>query len=398
MLTALQVELRYALRGLRPAVAASLGLLSACSPKGQAAADDWDRLASTCDIRGELRDSSDGSSRLVVVEEGVLSEVSPPRYGVVFTGDSSAFGFAPDEANVIQLTFGDSLARSRFGRDGQGPGEFVPRGGVVRLQAKLRVVDWVDRRGDSVGVFDGRRLQFFDSLGRYLGENRAVAESLAGPPLSRASRVRLTSDGALVDFESLTLGVRTTRGFALWRFGARDVSKLMEYRLPDPPVRKEGGVYLGPQEAVVLWDLLGRCVVSSDGGSGSLKYMRSDVRSSIDSISIPLPTRPSPTESEEIQLLRRLGSPQAPPPPVVPRVIQRLVVDPSGAIWLLGNQPDGLTGRVEVIRADVRSRRVVVDTTPAFPVAFGPSGRILGFRPDSVLGYAYLWLRSTPRK
>jgi hypothetical protein len=272
-----------------------------------------------------------------------------------------------------------------FGREGRGPGEFAVRG-ETRVQTHGRA-SWLDVSGDTVAVFDGNDVQWFTRTGDYWGHARALHDMFKGL-LFFSKRIRVVSGGVLVDVEQRT-GVSWTpepqaRPYGIWFVGETSFRRTFAVELPPLPREKNGAQYQSLREAQPLWDLTQRCVVVSDGSSPWLWVAALD-ETFVDTLQIPLPQREARESEDEATLMRRMGaSRRRSIPPALPLHVRDLAIDPDGWVWLLLLPAEpGLAEGLEVLRVPIGRGEAVVDTVPAFPVAFGPPGTFYGIVRDS---------------
>jgi hypothetical protein len=368
--------------------ALTTAIVAACSSPQPEHQEQLARMAAACGLAEGVRGTPTDFEAL-----GQLDELTGPRLGVVFASDSSVFGLMAEEAQLVRWRFGATTRSQRIGRSGKGPGEFQQLG----RGAGGRPVHWVDRRGDTLYVYDGLRLQRFDMAGRYLSEDRRILEAHRAPPFGMKTRMRVSPFGTLIDAEALSFLPPYTRAFVVWRYRGDSVEKAAALDLAALP-RLRSAAWSGPLEARALWDVAGRCAVLSDGASGILRYARLDIASPLDSVTISLPERPAATFTIPPEEARRIGFPSDAPPPSRPRTIRQMLIDPARRIWLLGNQPGGALDGVEVVRVDPLAASVVIDTTPAFPIAFGPNGTAMGVVNDADGLMRFVWLRGAGKR
>ena len=298
------------------------------------------------------------------------------RSGAV-VGDSILFVYERLLAQVSRFEV-SGQPHGSFGREGRGPGELAARGGAWALPHG--VVSWIDAVGDTVAVFDGSAVHMYDVNGRYLQDIGAPGDSLRGDPRF-SKRMRLLQGGVLVDVEERGGASRTAgperRRYSIWWVGHRGATRVVTLWLPPLPARHQGS-----GDAQPLWDLVGGCVVVSDGSSPWLLVAQLD-GARVDTLPIPLPARTVPESSEDAAMLRRLGVNDRRSPSALPLRIYDLVADPDGWVWILPVQPpDGIKGGLEVLRVPIGHGEAVIDTAFAFPRAFGPEGTVYGTRRD----------------
>lgn len=270
---------------------------------------------------------------------------------------------------IAVLTRANGVPEAKFGRQGDGPGEFqvVRSGGIF---PRLATHDWVTTLGDSILAFDGRRLQLFSGSGEPVREWFPLHALENAGAFSLSLRIREHKGDLLMDIERLRKG-ENERKFAILRIEpSGSVDTVFRTLLPAIPTTESGGWYQGPREATPLWDTWANCFVVTDGSSAVLLIGALD-DGRVDSVRIEVPLRsPRIVGEEEIS---RLSGGRKRPEPARLRHIRRIIVSPDGWIWLEPVQPDGLSG-VEVFRVNLRLREQRVDTVPLFPSAFGSHG------------------------
>jgi hypothetical protein len=297
--------------------------------------------------------------------------------GVAF-GDSTLFVFERRLGEVRLFDVG-GVPSGSFGREGQGPGEFMVRG-FTRLLPRVvlePISSWIDLRGDTVAVFDGNAIQRFTSRGMYVDEVDGLAKALSGS-LRFSRRIRLVPEGVVIDVEARTGeragGEDRPRPYGVWLVTDSSASRVVSLNLrplPRPKVGRFRPSYEGPLEAQPIWDLLGGCVVVSDGSSPWLLVANLH-GGRVDTIPIPLP-------------MRRPASSRKTVDPSTPMHLSDLIADPDGWIWILPVQADGRlrADTLEILRVGIGLGVAVFDTVPAFPTAFGPPGVAFGTRRDA---------------
>lgn len=237
----------------------------------------------------------------------------------------------------------------RFGRTGDGPGEF--RRGMMGNFAHI-THNWLYSRGDTIAVIDGRRLSLFDTAGTphntfnlpagaLLSTPRlyAVVPSVKGPLLvwTNVLAGRFARRGVEdADLE----GARMLRVTLLEKTGNRD---LFQVSLPAlPKMRRPGfdrpGSFEPAHQAKPLVATSGDCLIISDGATDQLLLI--DVGAgSVDTVSfVPQPPEiPIPRVTrEQLEFTARfqgVSVEDLPEPTAIMRWTS-LTVDPSGWVWL----------------------------------------------------------------
>jgi len=191
------------------------------------------------------------------------------------------------------------------------------------------------------------------------------------------SRIRLSDEAVLVGvYDMGLLPGASQRRFQLFSLTGSTFRPILAFPLPPLPTSPDGRSFDGSAEAKPQWDLLGRCVVFSDGHSDTLFIATTDSRE-WKRIVMPLPARYRSKDVTNASRLLRIpeGSPRALPPPSRPMRIYGLSADPMGWMWLYPVQPSGdFERRKEVWRFDLFSGAFRIDTVGAFPVAFDSAG------------------------
>jgi hypothetical protein len=323
--------------------------------------------------------------------------IEPVFVGGVGTEGTSGAAFIDSVLIVYQRQLGeiwrvDLAGRmvGAFGREGPGPGEFTVGRRSSRVFSHGRV-SWVDVVRDTIAVFDGNSIQYFDPIGAYRGQALALRDILKGR-LYFSKRIRLMPGGGgiLIDIEERTGSARSARPhprpYGIWLMSDGEFRPVFTMRLPPLPRDENGAQFQSVREAQPIWDLAGRCVVVSDGSSPWIILASLD-GPTVDTIPIPEMEGPRTRDEDESALRRRLGASGREIPPVLPIRISALSVDPDRWVWLQGAQPEPSVAEsrraVPVVRLSTATGEVVRDTVPAFPSAFGPRGMILGVTRDS---------------
>jgi len=304
--------------------------------------------------------------------------------GIVLAGiaatDSTVYVMESGRAALWMLRPDLSLVR-RVGRQGHGPGEWVPFGPVNQGGS----MKWVHASAAGVRLFEGERIQEFAPDGRFrrVLVNGALQAGIS-PLQSRLGFVGdtlLYSTGGYDVMASVARGGEGTAarrddpvgGRSLWRVRMRagkDDHAVLQLGLT--PLPRRAGV--GPAQALPLWDANGACVAASDGAEPLLVYAPL-AGGAQDTVAVPLPDRAARPEdyAEKMKGVLKPGM-ELPRPSAAARV-RDLALDPDGFVWLLPVQPARrIAGGVEIVRVPLGGGRAVLDTVPAFPRAFGAPG------------------------
>ncbi len=164
--------------------------------------------------------------------------------------------------------------------------------------------------------------------------------------------------------------------WTLARWAGRRETPILSLRLEPAPRGGNGVPFIGPEQAVPVWETRNGCVVASDGTGGWL--VRADVDgTALDSLPLRLPELPRPRVDRE-QLGRLLGMAGSRGggyvEPSAPLKVALLSIDPDGYAWILPAQDTTGRGGVEVVRMSLQDGRMERDTVPAFPDEFGAPG------------------------
>ncbi len=263
-----------------------------------------------------------------------------------------------------------------FGATGGGPGEFAPYGQSHRL--RRYPVHWVDARSDTIVTFDGRRLSFFSAEGVYLGARVAPSGMVSGAVT--VSNVRLWRGKVLIGTYDMGAMPKSRRALSVRAISTTTDQLVADLALPALPNAAGGRPFDGLSEAKPSWDLVGDCIVATDGHSDSL-FVTDLLKGKAVAVVMPLPMHFR--TGEERTEARLLGTADL-PLPLRPARVHTVVADPFGWIWMEPSaQPARLWPRIEVWRFHLQSQRFRVDTLSAFPLAWDSAGCGIGFGTDA---------------
>lgn len=358
-------------------VAASVLLLAAC-------ADEHRKIPRTLEARsgcesreGGSRWSSGGASYRATATYGTQSEAWLYEAAGVAVVDSLVFVYDAPQSRVVMLD--DQLRPVRsFGRRGQGPGELAS---VMDRGRRGIGWKWIDGSGDSLLVFDGTRLQFFSPDGRFLvqGSRAALDRGWVSDETPRLHywRGRLLSTQGGYDTPIL----RRPRDRYTWELidiAGGNARPIVSLRLTPLPAGPNDVPFLGPEQALPLWDAAGGCVVATDG-TGAWLVRATVTGGRTDTLALDLPSVRLPTvDREEVARLMRMAGKGGPAPYIEATALRRLealAIDPDGYAWLLPLQDSShVPGGVEVVRISLSTGAAERDTVPQFPAEFGAPG------------------------
>lgn len=317
--------------------------------------------------------------------------------GVVLAGiaaaDSNVYVMESGRAALWVLGRDLSLVR-RVGREGRGPGEWRPFGPANQGGS----MKWVHASRAGVRMFEGERIQEFDSLGRFrrVLVNGALERgiSLQQSRIAYAGDTLLYSGGGYDVMGSLARGGEgamprrddPVEGKSLWWIRARTAGATrVVLQLGLVPLEPNAGI--GPAQALPLWDTNGSCVVASDGVEPWVVFA-SVSGGGQDTVRVSLPDRVDRPENYAERMKGVVQPGMRLDEPSVAARVRDLVIDPDGTVWLLPVQPErGIPGGVEVIRVLLGRGRAVLDTVPAFPRTFGAPGTYYAetYTPDGAI-------------
>ncbi|HEX7119255.1 MAG TPA: hypothetical protein VF212_10730 [Longimicrobiales bacterium] len=348
-------------------------LFAGCTGDGGVARVDAFRPAEACTFPASPSRWADGGDHRETGRAGDDEELWFANIGGVYWSAEGLYVYDAMNTRVVRLTEDLEFVGS-FGREGDGPGEF-PR----RMVSVFRPARRIHGGPDGILIYEERRVSVFDPEGRYQGNLIADPFTVGMSPMTRG--LRWTPSGVLFDAGGhdayhLPDAWTDSVSYRVQRWAGDTIHTIAEILVARAPRGPRGAQYLGPRQARPAWDAAGGCVVMTDGASPWLVVASLDGREA-DTVSVELPERDPPAGDRAT--LERLsaqagGGTHLPEPTVIAR-IRDLILDPDGHVWLLPNQPDPAPeSGVEVLRIALGSGRTVVDTVPAFPVAFGPPG------------------------
>lgn len=271
-----------------------------------------------------------------------------------------------------------------FGRPGRGPGEFAARDWM--RSRPYGQVSWLDVAGDTLIIFDGSSIKLFKTDGSYLTDLTFASDALRGG-LRFSRRVRSVPGGVLLDVEERSgyppRPAGSPRPYTFWRITPALAVQVAALELPALPRDDRGASFQSTREALPLWDVVGGCIIYSDGSSARLIVIPLD-GGAWDTIPIPLHELPAVPLSEERELLGALGAAHGRDiEPALPLRIRQLAGDPDGWIWLMPVQHSAAVDGVEVLRVSLNGRDYEYGRVPGFPKAFGHPGVFFGAVRDS---------------
>lgn len=294
-------------------------------------------------------------------------------------------------AGLILAVALDGTVRRRIGRDGRGPGELAIQGTSTRLSLTRLRRDWLASRGDTLLLLDGNQIHRFLTSGAHVGSERIMDTLLGEPSIfpSETTRLRVTGDRLWLDVSALSARpgapfTSASRSYSIWSVSAESIR--LELRLPliPPLVTERGAVMLSVLEARPAFDLVGTCLVVTDGGSPFV-IVHGASGTSFDTIPIAFALRdPKPPETE-VAVRQASGAGAGPlPAPSLPARLQRIVGDPDGWVWIMPVQSVPSEGEIEVIRLHIPTGTQRLDSVPFFPTAFLANGSLLAVDLDSL--------------
>ncbi len=272
-----------------------------------------------------------------IARYGTTDEQAIGSFGGLGHRDGVLYLFDQSVPEVVALSADSLLPMRRFGRRGDGPGEFR---GAARPFPLGRYVDFgfLAAGPRSVAVYDGSGIELFDLGGVFM------RRYLEGVPASRVFGFRYVGlsdpDGRIL-FAVDRPGTGSDPGRRLQTlvFDSGDRSNppplgvapriLWQLPLTDPPTTGRGPVVPSLQ-ARPLWTVWGHCVFASDGASDDLWVFNIDTGVAKRH---ELPNWPL-TPTSESTGARFRGLPGSGATPTARIRWEDLVVDPSGAAWV----------------------------------------------------------------
>lgn len=342
------------------------------------------REAAAC---GFTFDSTD-SRPSALVDVDTMSRVSGIA-SIAAIGDSEIAIFELTDGKISRLDPTSGVALSSFGRLGEGPGEFVAPG--RGLLAPSGWPAWIVGWPDSIGVFDGRRLQTFTSRGELLGSIDLGV--VAGPAVGLSSRVSLVSSAIVFDRRTSSRLARSSqtenrRVLELLSLSGASATTLARFELPPLPTLPNGSTYEGFSEARPVWTSIGECLFFANGSTGQFLIQSLD-STYFDTLHVDIQESAVSEDSARARAAALLGlTTKEVPPPVLQSRFTGLAVDRRGWLWiqLVESHP---AGAVSILRHNPRTGHSKVDTFPAFPSLIAEDGSAYGFVRND-LGERYL--------
>lgn len=332
-------------------------------------------VSTICEFDGSDRWGPSGKRYRLTTALGSGSDVWFINIMGIHASEDDVYIFDAGEPAVLHLGPGLEFRR-RFGRRGDGPGEFREahrhtsvEGGSPRFIAGY---------GSTVAVFDHTRVSLFDRDGSF---KRVILSVSPEREFSfHSARIALVGEGLLYGSGGYDAFLRhivglETPAYSVKYWNSGQVSNIVRLVLATSPVGADGVPFRGPNQARPMWDASGGCVVASDGENPWL-VVSSIAAERVDTIALPLPDRDPPRVNPQdlAELMPSTGA-RSFPEPTAMRRIDDLVIDPDGNVWVLPLQTkraneDG----VEVIRVSLATGQATVDTVPRFPREFGAPG------------------------
>ncbi len=352
--------------------------VSACFPD----ASTPETLVATVDC--QFQEGTAGRSVLGLAGARPTAFLDGPTGVAISSHEIALYDLEDGRISVVDRDSGNRIAT--FGRIGDGPGEFAAPHRA--LLAPGGPAAWILSWGDSIGVFDGRRMQVFTPKGDVLSI-RDLA-SLAGPRIGVTTRVAAWSGQVLFDRRSASVersvaeSAARGRSFELLSLQRNVVSQVAHLELPSLPKLPNGSTYEGFAEARPSWSLHESCFALTDGFSGTV--IVGNLNNSIaDTLRLRLPERVLDASAERQRAAALLGvnAGDVPEPSRRSRVVS-ISLDPTGWLWLEPVRGLNEAKGVEVWRYDLRGGALVIDTVLAFPSHFDSDGTGFGVFKDSL--------------
>lgn len=285
-------------------------------------------------------------------------------FGGLAVNDGEVFVFDHGKPEVVVLSATALDIVRRFGREGEGPGEFkasVKPWGIGRYFN----FGFLAVAGAGLAVYDGRGIELFDLSGRHTGRIRGLPSNpLFGVRYLGAMRPEGTLLWAV---DRVLRGPPRRRSLQTWSMEDGRNRQLWDVPLVFPPTH-DSGIAVPSNQAQPLWTIWGTCVLMADGASDHI--LRLDLATGVaDSVALPNWHVPSGGSAAD---RRRPGLPGSGAEPTARIRWEDLIVDPQGFIWMqLWSDDPSQPASVAVVSPKDGAYREV--TVPVFPRAFGPS-------------------------
>jgi hypothetical protein len=332
-------------------------------------------VSTTCGFDSSDRWSPSGKRYRLTTALGTGNEVWFINIVGIHATEDDVYIFDAGEPAVLHLSPGLEFRR-RFGRRGDGPGEF--RESSRHTSVEGGSPRFIDGYGSTIAVFDHNRVSLFDRDGRF---KRVILSVSPEREFSfHSARIALVGEGLLYGSGGYDAFLRhivglETPAYSVKYWNSGQISNIVRLVLATSPVGADGVPFRGPNQARPMWDISGGCVVASDGENPWL-VVSSIAAERVDTIALPLPDRDPPRVNPRdlAELLPSAGARSFPEPTALRR-IDDLVIAPDGNVWVLPLQPKRANEEgVEVIRISLATGQATVDTVPRFPREFGAPG------------------------